>query len=277
MLNLYLILVFVSILSRCDRSGDLKVEISTCAKQLAFIGADFTDTSHTTLNIKHLGFCYDYIDSLSFTKEYISGSKNIFAIDTGSVKKAEIEFADRTDKQPVIKLNMVEISDTAESISVRLIAVYKNNTKSNPIEFSYQLPCKKEISNPDYVLMDTMSCETSAGTGDRFMVSFTHTGYCTQDIDSIVGHGDFYSYDGYFWNSSSYQVPKERIILDENNTYQRQISHKLCITFNYSDFVHNRFYAVYHDGTRSNELTMDIKFDYKSAGYAFKTGSGQMK
>ncbi len=257
-------MISLSLFARCNRTSDLKVEISTCPKHLTFINTDFIDTNFTSINIHHQGFCYNSIDSVILVKDFILGDKSTYLTDTLKVAMENIVFNESSNESCLFSIKLIELSDTSESIAGKLTAIYQNRTESNTIAFSYQLPCKKHIDTVATELIDTMSCETASGTGDRHLISFEHQGYCTQEIDSIAGYGDFYSNDGFFWNSSYFLVPRERITFQENNTFLQKISFKLCITNHYSDYVNTKFYLVYKDGSKSNVAFFKILFDYQN-------------
>ncbi len=260
-IKLYLLLFSLVLFLRCNRPSDLKVEITTCPKQLSFESSEMLDPGFTTLNILHQGFCYESIDSLVITRNYSSGENLVYLLDTVSIGRRNIDFTNKTDESSLLNVRIYETGDTAKSVTGKITAIYQNKSQSNTLEFDYELPCAKQIELPVYSLIDTSSCETSAGTGDRYLITFFHKGYCTDEIDSISGSGDFYSLDGYFWNSSTFSLPLARIIFPTNKTYTQQISFKLCITYGYSDYIENKFWMVYKDGTNSNVVHLDIFFE----------------
>lgn len=261
------------LLYQCNRSSDLKVEITTCPKQLSFESTEMLDPGFTALNILHQGFCYDFVDSLSITRNYSSGENLIYLSDTVSIGHRNIDFTNKTDESSLLNVRIHETSDTAKSVTGKITAIYQNKSRSNTLDFSYELPCVKQIELPIYSLIDTSTCETDAGTGDRYLISFIHKGYCADEIDSISGNGDFYSLDGYFWNSSDFSLPRNRIIFPQTITYTQQISFKLCITNGYSDYIHNRFWMVYKDGSKSNVAELDLFFAKKSTEQNSKKNS----
>jgi len=256
-----LLLVGVGLFYHCNRASDLKVETTACAKQISFESTEMLDPGFTTLHILHQGFCYEFIDSIAITRNYSSGENQVYLSDTVSIGSRNIDFSNETDESSLLNVRIYETGDTAKSVNGQITAIYQNQSKSNTLDFSYQLPCAKHIELPVYSLIDTSSCQTDAGMGDRYLISFIHKGYCTSEIDSISGGGDFYSLDGYFWNSSDFSLPLSRIIFPQSISYTQQISFKLCITYGYSDYIENKFWMVYKDGTTSNVVHLDIFFE----------------
>ena len=273
----YFFAIFLFFFS-CNRSSMLKVEMNICPKQIELESAEAKDSGTTTIKLLHNGFCYDFIDSLNITRKYFTGTQKLFIEYTDYLSRRNFRMDNQTDDNCHLNIKSHELSDTAQNITAEITAIYKNGSSSNTVEFSYQTPCNKEISNPTSILLDTSACETSAGTGDRFLVSFRHKGYCTTEIDSIGGSGKFYSFDGYFWNSSDFLVPRERIIFHENNSFVQRIDFKLCVTFHETDFVRNKIWLIYKDKTRSNKAAFEIIFNrHKKKEAILKNNKGHIE
>ena len=247
----------------CDRSGKLNVEIESCSKQIIVENTETSNAGITTIELQHNGFCYDLIDSFYVTKQYISGKEEVFSTDATPYGNRNFKIENILDDNCTIYIKTYDLSDSAQIITAKVTARYKNQSLSNTAEFSYQTPCKKIITVPTYKLLDTSACETSAGIGDKFLVSFYHQGYCTDEIDSIGGAGDFYSFDGYFWNSADFLIPRERIIFHDNTIFTQQLDFKLCVTYTGSDYVSNKIWIIYKNRSKSNIAPFDIVFDQK--------------
>jgi hypothetical protein len=254
----------ILLICSCNRSTRLNVEITNCPKQIEFINTDFTDSGFTTYNLYHEGFCYNSIDSIRIIKEFKSGTAEVYLSETLNLVAKNIDFYEGSDNNTMFNIKLIEPNDTAENISARIAAIYENSTESNTVEFSYQTPCKRQIGQTITELIDTMSCNTTAGDGDRHLITFEHQGYCVSDIDSISVYGNFCSQNGYIWSSSSVLIPREKITFQENNTYLQKISFRLCITNNYADYVENQIYLIYKDGDKSNLTKFRIYFDYQN-------------
>jgi len=258
----FLLLISIITLMRCSTSNELKVDIKTCPKQIDLVNTDFSDTGFTAYQIYHDGFCYENIETLLITKEFASGKQKVYLLDTLKLKDPNLDFYESSDNGAKLYVKLIEPDDTSEIVSGKIKAIYQNQTESNTIDFSYNLPCKKEIKVSATKLIDTMSCNTSAGPGDRYRVYIDHQGYCTQQIDSILGYGEFYSLDNYFWNSSTVIITPDRITVADSTVYHQNINFRLCITNSYSDYIDVKFYCIYKDKTKSNTTKTRIFFDY---------------
>jgi hypothetical protein len=268
-LSIYLSIISSYLFCACNNSSRVEFQITNCPKQISYLGIDLKDSLFTSYELYHDGFCYTNIDTIRILKEFISGSQQVYLKDSIDLASKDIDFHESSPDHAKISMKLREKSDTAFSISSQIKSIYHNGTESNTISFSYQLPCKKKINSPRTDLVDTMSCNTSAGVGDRYLVTFGHEGYCIPEIDSIAGTGTFYSDNGFLWNSSSFLVPRERVTFQANNYYLQEISFKLCVTNSYSDYVDTYFYVVYKDGSKSNLSRFKILF-YKLEKKLFK-------
>ncbi|MFN8257556.1 MAG: hypothetical protein U0W24_17810 [Bacteroidales bacterium] len=262
------IFFFVVIILSCQKETRLETEVVVCPKMIGFESVEKDTIGYTHYNLKHEGFCYDMIDSVWLSRRYISGTGINMGVDTMVLNNRYFEIDSKTDDQCTIKIKKTEWTDTAKTITAYVSLIYKNASVSNTDSMTYKPFCAKILEEPSYELLDTSACETEAGTGDRYLVSFKHHGYCTDEIDSISGFGDFYSNDGYYWNSSDFSLPVERILFPENTTYVQKLQFRLCVTFKGSDLVDTQFCMIYHDGSRSNYARIDIVFrnNRKSTG-----------
>lgn len=243
-------------------SSEFNVQTNICPKQISLINTNFADSGFTIYKLYHDGFCYENIDTLKILKEFLSGKKNVYLLDTLNIAAKNVNYSGKSENNTNINLKLIEPSDTSLSISTKLTAIYQNNTESNTIGFIYQLPCKKRIDSAKTKLIDTMVCITSAGLGDRYLVTFEHRGYCVNEIDSIACSGNFFASDGYLWNNSTFLVPCERIVFQKNDTYLQKVSFKVCVTNNYADYVDTQFYIIYKGGDKSNIINFKLFYSF---------------
>ena len=246
----------------CNHNADLEVQAEICEKEISLFDIENSDNGNTIFILQHIGFCYNYIDSFVISEKYYSKNNNLLIHDSIIIGNRQFDFIEKNDNNCKLSVSSKNLIDTAYNIDSEITAKYQNSTKSNTVSLWYEPVCTKEISCPSSEFVAFNDCEINFVYGDSYIMFFTHSGYCSEEIVSIDGNGDFYSDDGYFWSSSKFSIPIERITVENSDWHSQPVSNSVCITWNYADYVRITFWTVYSDSTTSNEITFDIERVY---------------